>query len=113
MIIAVIGSRGITDLNLEEILPPVEEISELCSGAAKGVDTLAREFAQRHAIPIKEFLPDYARFGKSAPLKRNIQIVDYSEKIYACWDGKSRGTKYVIDYCAKVGKPCEVVHIDK
>ncbi len=57
-------------------------------------------------IPLTEFLPDFARYRKGAPLLRNKQIVDYAEIVVALWDGASPGTKFVIDYCKAVGKPC-------
>ena len=75
----------------------------IVSGGAKGVDTCAREYAQAHNIPLTEFLPDYTRYGKSAPLKRNLEIIAYADLVLAFWDGKSRGTKYVIDNCKKQG----------
>ena len=54
------------------------------------------------------FLPEYSRYGRSAPLKRNLLIIDYSDLVIAFWDGKSRGTKYVIDHCEKQGVNVEV-----
>ncbi len=51
-----------------------------------------------------EFLPDYEKCGKAAPIRRNDEIVDYADIVVAIWDGKSKGTKYVIDRCNKIGK---------
>ena len=53
-------------------------------------------------------MPEYSRYGRSAPLKRNLLIIDYSDLVIAFWDGKSRGTKYVIDHCEKQGVNVEV-----
>lgn len=101
MKVAVIGSRGITVPDLKKYLPP--ETSEIVSGGAKGVDTSAREYAAAHGIRLKEFMPEYEKYGRGAPLKRNIQIIEYSDVVLAFWDGKSRGTKYVIDKCKQRG----------
>ena len=49
------------------------------------------------------FLPEYSRYGRGAPLKRNPQIIEYADVVIAFWDGKSKGTKYVIDNCKKTG----------
>lgn len=106
MKVAVIGSRTITVDNIGDYLPA--DTTELVSGGAKGVDTCAREYAEANGIPITEFLPEYNRYGRGAPLKRNIQIIDYADLVIAFWDGKSRGTKMVIDTCEKAGKK---VHI--
>ena len=69
MKVAVIGSRSITAYPLEEVIPP--ETTEIISGGARGVDALAREYALAHGIPLTEILPDYAQYGKGAPLRRN------------------------------------------
>ena len=108
MKVAVIGSRGIENLNISEYIP--KEITEIVSGGARGVDTLARNYAEQKDLKLTEFLPEYNKFGRSAPLKRNIQIIEYADLVIAFWDGKSRGTKFVIDNCKKLGKEC-VVHI--
>lgn len=106
MKIAIIGSRGFAKIRLEEYLP--EGITEIVSGGARGVDTVAREYAIKNDIKLTEFLPEYDKYGRGAPLKRNITIIEYSDVIYAFWDGKSPGTKFVIDNCKKLGKPCKV-----
>lgn len=106
MKVAVIGSRGIVNVNIGEYIP--KETTEIVSGGARGVDTFAREYALSHGLKLTEFLPDYDKFGRSAPLKRNIQIIEYADLVLAFWDGKSRGTKFVIDNCKKIGKRCEV-----
>ena len=107
MKVAVIGSRNLTVPNLGDYLPA--ETTELVSGGAKGVDTSAREYAEAHGIKLTEFLPDYSQFGRGAPLKRNLQIIEYADLVLAFWDGKSRGTKYVIDNCEKQGKPVRII----
>ncbi len=110
MKVAVIGSRGLTVSDLGRYLP--ENTTEIVSGGAKGVDTSAREYAKKNGIKLTEFLPEYTRFGRSAPLKRNITIIEYSDIVLAFWDGKSRGTKFVIDNCRKLGVEVRVYIID-
>ena len=102
MKIAVIGSRNLTVTDLKKYLP--ENIDEIVSGGAKGIDTCAKTYVQNNNIKLTEFLPDYDKYGKSAPLKRNDLIIEYSDMVLAFWDGKSRGTKYVIDCCKKNNK---------
>ena len=106
MKIAIIGSRSINIDEIGKYLP--ENISEIVSGGAKGVDTAARNYAIENKIPLKEFLPDYKRYGRGAPLKRNLEIVKYADMVIAFWDGRSRGTKFVIDNSEKMGKPIKV-----
>ena len=60
-------------------------------------------------IKLTEFLPQYDRYKRGAPLKRNIQIAEYADKVFAFWDGVSRGTKFVIDYCENNNIPIEII----
>lgn len=106
MKIAVVGSRGSTVSDLEKYLPP--ETTEIVSGGAQGVDSSAKIYAEAHGIKLTEFLPEYDKYGRSAPLKRNILIIEYADLVLAFWDGKSRGTKYVIDTCKKMRIPVRV-----
>ncbi len=106
MRVAVIGSRGLSIDNLGEYLP--ENTTEIVSGGAKGVDTCAREYAMRHGLRLTEYLPEYERYGRAAPLRRNITIIENADLVLAFWDGKSRGTKSVIDNCKKRNIPVAV-----
>lgn len=101
-----IGSRSLKEVHIASYLP--KEITEIVSGGAVGVDTCAREYALAHGLILTEYLPDYERFGRSAPLKRNLQIIEYADLVLAFWDGRSRGTAYVIRECDKRGKECRV-----
>ncbi len=109
MKIAIIGSRTIENINLQNYLPP--NTTEIVSGGAKGVDTIAKNFAVQNSISYTEFLPDYASFGRAAPIKRNDLIIEYCDEILAFWDGKSRGTEYVIKKAEKQGKKVHVIQL--
>ncbi len=99
MKVAVVGSRGLSVADLGKYLP--EGTTEIVSGGARGVDTSAREYAVSHGLKLTEFLPEYDKFGRGAPLKRNITIIEYADLVLAFWDGQSHGTKFVIDNCKK------------
>lgn len=105
MKIAVVGSRDIANVDLDKFISHADEI---VSGGARGVDSCAARYARKTGKKLTEFLPDYEAYGRGAPIVRNKLIVEYADEIYAFWDGSSRGTKWVIDYAAKVGKPCRV-----
>lgn len=109
MKVAIIGSRGIGNINLEDYLP--EGTTEIVSGGARGVDTCARIYAKKNGIPLTEFFPDYQNFGRGAPLRRNIHIIDYADCVLAFWDGKSRGTQFVIENCRKRNKKVVVYRL--
>ena len=106
MKVAIIGSRSLTVENLQEYLP--DSVTEIVSGGAKGIDACAKAYAQKAGLPLTEIRPDYARYGKAAPIRRNYEIVDLSDEVIAFWDGKSKGTLSVIEYSRKKGKKITV-----
>lgn len=106
MRVAVVGSRNLAVENLGDYLPA--DTTEIISGGALGVDRSARAWALAHQVPITEFLPDYAHFGRGAPLMRNITIIQNADLVLAFWDGRSHGTRFVIRKCRELGVPCKV-----
>ena len=111
MKVAVIGSRGLQVNDLGKYLP--DEVTEIISGGARGVDTSAREYAMEHGLKLTEYLPEYDKYGRGAPLKRNITIIENADLVLAFWDGSSKGTKYVIENCKKRNIPVQVYLIAK
>lgn len=107
MKLAIIGSRHIQDFDLSLVVPTTT--TEIISGGAKGVDTIARHFAQARGLKITEFLPEYSKYGKSAPIIRNKMIVNNADAILAIWDGSSKGTAFTIDFAKKQGKQVIIV----
>ena len=97
MKVAIVGSRGLLVEDLGQYLP--ETVTEIVTGGAKGIDSCAMRYAEAHQIKLVTFLPDYRRYGRGAPLKRNIEIIEYTDCVLAFWDGKSSGTRFVIDEC--------------
>ena len=109
MQLAVIGSRTFEDNALLAAVLDKYDITRIISGGARGADLLAEQYAQRKGLPSLVFKPDYDKFGRSAPLVRNQQIVDAAEQIIAFWDGKSRGTAHSLEYARKKGKPVHII----
>ena len=107
MKLAIIGSRSLSHIELENYIP--EGVSEIVSGGAKGIDAIARDFAKQKGIPLVEFLPQYSRYGRGAPLKRNEEIALYADEVLALWDGKSKGTAYTIRLFKRLGKKVTVI----
>ena len=94
MKLAIIGSRSLKIENLEQYIP--KETEEIVSGGAKGVDSDAARIAKEMGLQLTEFLPQYERYGRAAPLKRNEQIASYADEALVFWDGVSKGTKYTM-----------------
>ena len=78
-------------------------VTEVVSGAARGVDTLGEQWAADNDILVLRFPADWKRYGRAAGPKRNEQMAEYAEALIAIWDGESRGTKHMIDYATKLG----------
>ena len=100
--VAVIGSRSIKNINISKHIP--FGVDAIISGGAIGVDALSEEYADKNNIKKIIIKPDYKKYKKSAPIIRNQKIVDLADLIIAFWDGKSRGTKFTVDYARAQGK---------
>ncbi len=107
MRVAVVGSRSLSVKNLGEFLP--EGVSEILSGGARGVDASAKEYAEAKGIPLRECLPEYERYGRAAPLLRNLALLAEADLVLAFWNGSSHGTAFVIRECRRRGIPLRVI----
>lgn len=106
MKIAIVGSRALK-MDISEYIP--KDVSMIISGGARGIDRMVAKYAKERGISLMEILPDYRRYGRAAPIRRNDKIINMTDFVIAFWDGKSKGTKYVIEKCKKEGKPCHMI----
>ena len=114
MNIAVIGSRDFKDRELVEkkLAKELTNINvEVITGGARGVDIWVEEFCKKNCTPYKIIRPRNPS-NKLDYLFRNVEIITLADKIIAFWDGKSKGTKFVIDYAKARGKDIEVIKND-
>jgi predicted Rossmann fold nucleotide-binding protein DprA/Smf involved in DNA uptake len=95
---AIIGSRYFTDYDyfLQIINAHPVPITEIISGGAKGTDKLAEKYAKENNIPVSIIYPDYRVYGKRAPQKRNIEIIENCEQVIVFWDGLCKGTSFTM-----------------
>ena len=107
MKLLVVGSRAIADFDLSPYIP--DGVDMIISGGANGIDTAAEKYADSHRLSKFIIRPQYERYGRGAPLKRNQEMVEMADAILVIWDGKSRGTNFTIDYAKKVGKQVTVI----
>lgn len=110
MKVAIIGSRNLTNVEISKYIP--ENVTEIISGGARGVDTLAEAWADENGISKIIIKPEYERYKRGAPLKRNEKIVELADVIIALWNGKSRGTKFTIDYAKNLKKEVKIYVIE-
>lgn len=109
MIIA--GTRTFEDYNFlnKQIINVIndENISldniRIISGHAKGADTLGEQFAEEHNFKLTVISADWDKYGKAAGSIRNEQMAQFATIndnkgiLVAFWDGKSSGTKNMIN----------------
>jgi hypothetical protein len=105
MKVIIAGGRTITDYNL--VLSALRESefipTEIVSGMAPGVDTLAIQYATENNLPLKEFHADWNQYRRAAGPIRNRVMAEHGEALIAIWDGESRGTKNMIEEATKRG----------
>jgi hypothetical protein len=115
MKLIIAGSRNLTDMELLKSSMgkfakkhPDVRIDEIVSGTASGPDTAAILYAKENNIPVKKFPAEWDKYGKSAGPIRNAEMAKYADGLVAIWDGKSRGTRNMIENIKNMGKPFEV-----
>jgi hypothetical protein len=113
--IIIAGGREFNDKTLmcESINTLIEPMDistiEFVSGKARGADTLGEQLGRANGIPIAEFPANWDKYGKSAGYRRNAEMAAYSTHLIAFWDGKSVGTKHMIDLATKANLNVTVV----
>lgn len=110
MKVIIAGSRNISDYKLvvETIKRSGYDITEVVSGCATGVDRLGEQWAIANDIPVKEMPADWNRYGNSAGPQRNKAMAEYADAAIVIWDGKSRGTRNMIENMIRRKKPYHI-----
>jgi hypothetical protein len=121
MKIAICGSRHFNFgpealLDLASTFFPEEVYSklgtEIVSGAAEGIDFAAKQLAEVLECKLKEFEPDWNKYGKAAGPIRNKQIAEYADCLLLIWNGTSLGSKSCKTEFEKLNKPVYEIVID-
>ena len=76
----------------------------IISGHARGADSLGERYAAENGLSFETFPADWEKHGKKAGFLRNNEMAKISNVLIAFWDGKSRGTKNMIEQMDKYGK---------
>lgn len=117
----VVGSRGISDYQmfsqkLDFLLQNIEQWDiHIITGDNKGVDEMARRYANEHGFEIHTFYARWDEYGKSAGYKRNAvmfkYLIDNFQNLGCCafWDGQSKGTQHSINLAKFYQIPLRIV----
>lgn len=102
--VIIAGSRGFSNYKLlrEKCNKFLREKRKECniiivSGHARGADSLGEKYAQDEGFDLEIYPAQWKKFGKAAGFRRNEQMADVADALIAFWNGKSHGTKHMID----------------
>ncbi len=107
MKVIIAGSRNIDDYKLvaQAMKRCGYTVTEVVCGMATGIDKQGEVWARANNIPVKEMPADWYRHGKAAGPIRNREMALYADAAVVIWDGKSRGSRNMINEMIRQGKP--------
>ena len=105
MNVIIAGSRTIVDRRVvwNAIEQSGFDISTILCGMADGVDLKGLSYGINNEIEVKKYPADWKNKGKQAGILRNIEMAKNADALIAVWDGKSIGTKHMIETALKHG----------
>lgn len=81
------------------------------SGGCRGADEIGERYACENGYEIERYPAEWGRYGRSAGPIRNRRMAEIVDYVICFWDGKSRGTKNMIDSALELHKPVRVKRI--
>ena len=81
------------------------------SGGCKGADFLGECYAFKNGFKVEKYSADWNKYGKKAGPIRNKQMAEICDYVICFWDGKSKGTKSMIDFAKELNKPIRIKKI--
>jgi hypothetical protein len=82
---------------------------EIVSGTALGADKFGEKYAASKGYKITQFPADWNKYNKSAGYIRNEEMAKYADALIAFWNGKSAGTKHMIDLAKKYNLKIRII----
>lgn len=113
--VIIAGSRGFTAFAelcayCDKVLARKAQEGQIVvlSGHCQGPDLMGEEYARQRGYVVEVHPADWKQYGKAAGPKRNKEMAAAAHALIAIWDGKSRGTKNMIDEARAAGLPVRV-----
>ena len=107
VLLIVAGGRDFDDWDMmNEALYrfPMILVTEFVNGMCEtGADEMAREYARKRGRKVHKFPADWDELGKKAGPIRNGVMAAFAHVLIAFWDGKSPGTRDMINKALKAG----------
>lgn len=82
------------------------------SGVCRGADLLGERYAEENGYSIERYPAEWEKFGKKAGPLRNRKMAQIGDYFICFWDGKSAGTKSMIDFATALKKPIRIIKIE-
>jgi len=80
------------------------------SGMAKGADSLGERYAHENKLVVSYFPALWHKFGTQAGFIRNTEMAKNADACVCFWDGKSVGTKHMIDTAEQMNLNLRIIH---
>lgn len=84
----------------------------IVSGGARGADRMAEAWATAAGVPCIVMPANWKAHGKGAGHKRNREMAEVGDHLIAFWDGKSAGTRNMIDTARALGLTVQIVEYE-
>ena len=81
------------------------------SGGCRGADLLGERYARENGFELEIYPANWEKYGRAAGPKRNREMVLAADYIICFWDGKSRGTKTLVEFAKRENKPLRIKKI--
>lgn len=81
----------------------------IIEGGARGADAIGKKFAKMSCLDLESMPADWGTHGKAAGYMRNEDMAKCATHCLCFWDGKSKGTKHMIDLAKKYKLKLKVV----
>ena len=78
---------------------------EIISGMADGADTLGIKYTKEHKLTMVLYPANWDKYPRMAGILRNMNMLVTATHLVAFWDGKSHGTKHMIEIAKEKGIP--------
>jgi predicted NAD-dependent protein-ADP-ribosyltransferase YbiA (DUF1768 family) len=105
--VLVTGGREFTDqAEADRVLDQIHKeqgISAIISGAARGADTLAANWARRNNVPLEEKPADWKTHGKSAGFRRNQEMLEEGKPDLVIAFPGGKGTAHMVNLANAAG----------
>ena len=112
--IAIVGGRDFDFVEqffdcVDDVVGSQHEYVTIISGGARGADSLAETYAIDNELQFEEYPAEWkvnGKYRREAGMVRNTKMAKAADIVIAFWNGRSAGTKQMIQESLKYG--CEV-----